>query len=508
MMQTPAAGGGEPGVASSTRARHIALVVAVGLIARLYLIYRYPSIFGDDTIARLIHADHIVLSHDLPLLQILIHYLQPISRNPLLVRWCMAGVGSVAGAGFYMLLSDLVSPSVALDGSLLFVANPFILADSVVPYQEIVMLAGLVFAFHFAFTERWPLASLSLGVACLTRYEAWLACPVLACAFAWKGGLGVRSALAGIALFGWAPLGWMAYNRGITPAGSYAIEWSSNPERALRWAHLAAVTVRNSPLPALILAGVGTVTFWRRRLFAERPYRMLTAFLALLLVAILFSAHGIGDQPERVVTQREAHVPLTAVTVLAALGLSTLPRFRRAAAALTVVVSLAMADRYVRRQTSEPHLALSYRVARYLDGTVAPAEQVVVLAQPIQAEDALARIERRRGAGAVRRTLATVRALGMVPSEYGRILVHTRLNRDQVRTYATLELGRFADGSEGNQPAPAAQPSPRRQWLVQWSDFVASNPIEAGLAAAVASEVPRQVFAQDNVWVRLYTLPR
>ncbi len=453
MMEPPADGG-------STRAQHIAFVVAVSLVVRLYLIYRYPIIFGNDTIARLAKANHIVLSHNL-----------------LLVRWFMAVVGSVAGAGFYLLLSDLVVPSVALDGSLFFATSPFILANSVVPYQEILMLAGLVFAFHFAFTERWDLASLSLGVACLTRYEAWLACPILAGAYAWKRGAGPRSALVGLALFGWAPLGWIAYNRGITPTGSYAIEWSSNPERLLRWAHLGAVTLRYAGLPTLALAVGGMVVFWKRRLFTRPAYRMLTAYLVLFLVAILFSAMGYGQNPERTVTEREAHIPLVAVTLLAALGLSPLPRLRHGVAALGAIVGLVMADRYVRHQTSEPHLALSYRVARYLDREVPAGVQVL-------------------------------QDLDMAkPADYERILVHSRLGEDRLQSYATLALGRYAD-SATTSTSDSTVLFRHPLWIVLWSNFVPTNALETRLQAEAVVAQPVQVFQQDSVSVQLYSLSK
>jgi len=62
-------------------------------------------------------------------------------------------------------------------------SNPFILALSTVPYQEILMLAGLFFAFICFLRSGLPQASLSL-VGLFTRYEAWAALPVLVLALA------------------------------------------------------------------------------------------------------------------------------------------------------------------------------------------------------------------------------------------------------------------------------------------------------------------------------------
>lgn len=45
-----------------------------------------------------------------------------------------------------------------------------------------------------------------------------------------------------------------------------------------------------------------------------------------------------------------------------------------------------------------------------------------------------------------------------------RILVHARLSKDRLRSYATLSVGRFANKSTTSVTAPA-QPSPRPRWI-------------------------------------------
>ena len=489
------------------RARqHMAVVLAAGLLVRLYLIHRYPVVFGGDTILRLANPGHIVLSYQLPLLQAAIHYLSAISTDPLLVRYLMAVVGAAAGAGFYLLMSNLAPPSVALDASLLFVANPFLLTYSVVPYQEILMVAGLLFAFHFAFTGRWMLASVCLGAACLTRYEAWLACPVIGAAYLRQTGLRARTVVTAGMLFGWAPLGWIVFNRGLTPPGSFAVEASLNPERFVRWAWLGWVAFRNSPFPAVLLSALGAWVFVRRRLIRHWAYGTLATFLALFLIAILFSAHGTGERPERFVIAREAHIPVVGITVLAGLGLAALPRFRHAITALSIGTGLWMADRSVYRAAAEPYTALSYRVARYLHDHLAPGEHALVLARGIDASGYLAHLEEARGPAAVHDGLRILRTLETSPPDYQRILVHSGLGKDRLRSYATLSLGRFADRDPARTSVGPAPPYGHPQWIVQWSDFAPTNDAEADLAAAVRTRTPRQVFQQDTVWVRLYWL--
>lgn len=490
----------------NTAARDVALVFAAGLAVRLYLIHRYPIVFGSDPIVRLAKGDHIVLAHQLPLLQMLLHYLRAWSTRLLPVQCLMAVVGAVAGVGFYLLMTNLVPTNVACDAALLFTTVPRILADSIVPNQEILMLAGMLFAFHYAFRERWGLASVSLGAACLTRYEAWLACPIIAAAYIRQAGLEPQTLTTAAALFGWAPLGWIAYNRGVTPRGSYAVEWTTNPERLLRWVHLGAVTVRGAGLPALFLAALGIVEFLRARLFTAQPYQMLLAMLPLLLIALLFSAHGMGEHPDRYVTEREAQIPLGAVAVLAGLGLGTLSHFQNETAVGSAILGLWMADRYVRRATADPHFALSYRVARYLTQHVAPGEVVAVLARMVEVEPYLARLERQRGLGPVRDVLRIVRSIGTTPPDYDRILVHSGLEKDRLLSYGSLSLGRFAGVGAPYFSSEPVQPVRRPQWVVVWSDFTPTNALEAELAGEVAARAPHEVFQQDGVWVRLYSL--
>ena len=125
-----------------------AILFGLGLVVRAALIQAYPQIFGSDSITRLVNRHLIVLAHQLPALQASIWLLTKISGDPLLIRYWVAGIGAVAGLGFYLLATDLMESEDALWAALFFVSNPLVLAYSIVPYQEILMLAGLFFAFH------------------------------------------------------------------------------------------------------------------------------------------------------------------------------------------------------------------------------------------------------------------------------------------------------------------------------------------------------------------------
>src|SRR5260370_42584543 len=119
---------------------------------------------------RLVNHDKILLSYQLPLLQILIDGLTSIWNSTLLERIFMACIGSLSGVGFYLLAEDLSSAEAAFFPALLFTLHPFIVGISIVPYQEPLMMAGLFFAFHFFFRQKWHWAGLCLGLACLTRF--------------------------------------------------------------------------------------------------------------------------------------------------------------------------------------------------------------------------------------------------------------------------------------------------------------------------------------------------
>src|SRR5437764_6430016 len=156
-----------------------AAVFLLGFVLRAAIILTNPIVWGGDTIIRLFDRHTLLKSYQLPLLQVLISGVSTISMNPVMVQFLMAVIGAVAGVGFYLLAADFVEEQFAYPAALLFVSHPYILAVSTVPFQEILMLAALFFAFHFFYNERWILASLCLAAACLTRYEAWAACPVL-----------------------------------------------------------------------------------------------------------------------------------------------------------------------------------------------------------------------------------------------------------------------------------------------------------------------------------------
>ena len=480
------------------------IVFCVGLGVRLWLIHTFPVIFGGDSIVRLANSDRILLSYQLPLLQAVVHYLSALSGNPLVIRYFMALAGAAAGLAFYAMARSLLGRTTAFQASLLFASSPFVIAFSIVPYQEILMLAGLFAAFRFAFERMWVAAGLSLGLACLARYEAWLACPVLAVAFWIEKGFRPAEIMRAALLFAWAPLGWILYHGGVTPAGTFAAEASFSLERLFRYVYLAWITVKNTPPPVLLLALPGAWVFWKQRLLRERPYRMLACFLALFLAAVLLSAHGERDQPERFVTAREAHVLLAAAVLTAGIGVRVVRRFRWTLILVSSLAGLWMAHRFVANETSQPPFALSYQTARYLDEHVVIGDQVIVLAPGVPAELLARYLDKAQQAGgdaARAEALDVLLDLGTSPPNYQRILVHSRLGKEQLRSVASLPESVVPRCGPATR-TPVLTPA----WVVLWSDFIPTNEVEEKLREKVAGKKPQRVLERDSLRVAIYRM--
>ena len=219
------------------------VIFSAGLALRLALIARFPLIFGGDPMVRMLHRDRIRISHQLPLLQLIIFTIARVTHNYLFTMCTMAVIGAMAGTGLYLLARDLTGDKAAFWAGLLMATNPFVAGYSIVPFQESLMLAALLLAFHFFYSERFALASICLALACFTRFEAWAAAPVLAYAYGRK-----RGVLRGVALFGWAPAVWLIYQRGLAPTGSFVLESHVTFARFLRWVYLAYITAKFTPV--------------------------------------------------------------------------------------------------------------------------------------------------------------------------------------------------------------------------------------------------------------------
>ncbi len=426
-------------------------VFLLGFALRAVMILSHPVIFGGDTLIHLVNRRSLFLGYQMPGLQMLIAAVSEISTDPALVRYMMAAIGATAGLGFYLVIRDLLGEKWAFPAALLFVTNPFLLVLSTVPYQEILMLAGLLLAFHFFYTEKWLAASLCLGIACLTRYESWAACPVLVVAYILRNDRSVAGWLKAALLFGWAPAVWILTNGGITSPGHFVLERSISIWRLERYLHLGSTTAKFTPVPVLLLAIAGTLRLCKDRSLIGWRLLVQVAFIALFCGAIVFSAHGVAPDPERYVTWREAHLPIYFVLVLAAWGLAQWPRWLGAIVGVSVVFGLAETYWYLRFETSRPQVDLAYQLAQYLDTEVRGDERVLVLAKPIEPEiqDYLDKAHQTGGEEGLLRARLSLLEVDLSPPDYQRTLVHSRLGRDRL----------------------LSSPAECTQWIAVWSDY-------------------------------------
>jgi hypothetical protein len=428
------------------------LVFLVGFALAAAIISINPIIFGGDTLIRLTHRDRLLMGHQLPMLQALIWAVTKISTDAALVRYMDAIVGAVGGVGFYWVIADLFGEKWALPSALLFVTNPFFLALSTVPYQEGLMLAGLLFAFHFFYTERWLASSVALAIACLTRYEAWAACPVLGLAYILRKDRSVVGWLRSGLLFGWAPALWILLHRGLSSPGDFVVESSISIWRLQRYLYLGWITLKNTQVTVSVLAVVGAWRLCKDRSLIDWRLWIQISFVGLFLISVLFSAHGTMPDPERYITLREAYIPIYFALLLATLGLERRPRWTRAIVAASMVLGVAGAYLLVWRETSRPEMQLAYRLAKYLDATVSDGQRALILAKPITEEMTKGYLEKAQetgGAEGLRQARIELQEVGLSGVDYQRVLVHSRLGGDRL----------------------LASPTACGEWVAVWSDY-------------------------------------
>ena len=433
-----------------------ALVALSALAIRVWLIFQYPIVFGGDSMLRLVNRDHIVLSHQLPLLQLLVWVVSRISTGTVAIRIVMALIGALAAVAFYYVARDFAGERAAFVGSLLFSTNPFITPISTVPYQEILLLAGLFAAFYFFLAGRTAAAAIFLAAACLTRFEAWIACPILAAAWFLEASRTVRRAMTAVVLFAWAPIAWTLFRGGLAPEGSYVLDRGISLARFFRLSYLGAYTVRETPVPVLLLAAAGLTLLVVDGRWRDRRWLMLGVYLAIFAVAILFSAHGDLPDPERIVTTREIHVPLAVVTLLATVAIARFPRAGAVLAGAGVVLGVWGSIEYIRHETSRPEMRLGYELAQYLDAHVQPGEQVLILAQPPNLELHFRKALETGGEAGLAAAHRAIEGAGVLPLDVQRTIIHlNRVPRGQVFAFPRV-------------PAHV-------DWVAAWSDFGPGN---------------------------------
>jgi hypothetical protein len=441
---------------------NVGLVFLAGFCFKSLLVLQFPALYGGDTVFHLRNYRHLVLGHQMPLLQVLIYLAHRISTHPLFFRFVMITIGSSAGVGFYLLAQSWFGQRTALWAAAFFITNPFLNEISIVPFQEILMVCILVFALYRYSEADYVGAAVLLASACWTRHEAWLVCPVLVFD-RWRLEQWSKRALVIATLeFCAGPAIWVLMHFGLSSPGTYAIELPRSAARFVRWIYLAWVCVKQTPLPVLLIAVVGLWLALRDLRQMRRGALDAALFLGLYLVAVLSAAHGIehagAANPEMFLSAREATLLVCCALLAAALGVKKLlatPELAPVALILLVLaipVGALQSAMLVRSQAEAPEALLSYEAARFLNEHVSATDKVAFVARPFTEKDwayYLEQSKRLQGATGLAAARHLLMQYDLSPMELQRTAIQTTL--PQSNLLANVGLG-----------------SP--EWLVIWSD--------------------------------------
>jgi len=483
----------------------LGLHVALGL--------RYPIVYGGDTIIRLVNFRGILISYQLPLLQLLLHYAMRWFFGPWAIWLLMGALSALAAAGLHALTLEVTQDRrAAWLAAIFFAAHPFILFYSRVPYQEPLLLAcclwGFCYLSHSGTLRGDLLTSLAFGAACLTRYEGWLAAAVASVYRIWRlreeGRMRGRNLIESFLLYGWAPALWLAWNKGLSPGGTFVLQAQFDWALLYRPYFVVKSAVWWTESAIVLMALVGFAVLWMSPRAQPQPrlHACLGIFLLLYLGAMIFSAHGIEPDPVRLVTEREAFVPIAFLLLYAGAGASRLAgetqRILASSAlmkcavpclALVLVVSLYFSRGFGRiaSANSDPDLKTDYQVAQFLAGKQATA---VVLARPLpryQIEDYLRRAEKTGGPEGRKKAEHVLKAVETTPFDYQRVLAYSWLGKERIVS---------ADLFRGIGPAGIEAFFRNRnvEYLVVFSDF---TPVEEHERAIVSLYVEDRSAEQE-----------
>jgi hypothetical protein len=102
------------------------------------------------------------------------------------------------------------------------------------------------------------------------------------------------------------------------------------------------------------------------------------------------------------------------------------------------------------------------------------------------------------------KALDVLRQFDASPPDYQRILVHSRLGKDQLRSLSSLPGNIDSDTQLPRTPGQEAMPI--SDWIVLWSDFESGNTAESRLEDQISSRAAVHALEEQGVRVRFYQL--
>jgi hypothetical protein len=435
------------------------LLFTVGLLTRLPLVLAYPGIHGGDSVARLANSHTLVLAYQLPLPQLLVFAARGVDPDPLWTRLVFVLIGSLAPVAMAAAVAAGASGSAGRAAGVLLALHPLIAYYSLVPYQESPMLLFLLAGAAALLRGRDGIAAIALGLACLCRYEAWIA-----------AGLAViarrkRPARA-LLLFGSAPALWVLAWQGLSPAGTYVLDLDPAAGRLARLPFLLDKLREYSGDLLIAISLPGAVLALRR----PGAFRWGAAYVVLFLASVVAAGHEFPPGSGRV-SERLAHVPAAALCALAGLALGAAldagAASSRSVRALAVTALLAWqalswsrrTEALVAEANRDPSLRLAVEVARLANGRLAPGERLAVAAPAVQAaaiEDYVRKVE--ASGGDSERARGVGRELARHSPDAGRIAAHLARPPGTVVAYGAPAqlLAVFDEATDGVVLPPGA----------------------------------------------------
>jgi hypothetical protein len=364
-----------------------ALLLGLGLAVRVPLVLGYPAIHGGDSVVRLARSDTLFIGHWLPLPQLLVVLIRAVAPDPAWTRLAFALVGSAAGMALACVVAATAGRFSGVAAGALFSLHPMLVYYSLVPYQESLMLLMLLAGAAALVHGKDLPAGLAIGLACLCRYEAWIAA-ALAAVMRW------RRPVRALVLFGWAPLAWIVAWRGLAPAGSYIFDIDSSAIDPRRLTFLFSKLREYSGDVLLALALIGAFVAVRRR---PKGWTWGALFVVVFLAAQFTAGHEHPTGSGRL-NERMDHVPAVALCALGGLALGTVGekfawRGLPLGAALAAAVLAGLGLQWTRRvealvvdANKDPSLRLTVDVARWAHERLPPGGRLAVAAPALPAE--------------------------------------------------------------------------------------------------------------------------
>lgn len=320
--------------------RNLLLIFAIAFLFRLALLILFPVPCGNDAAGRLYFRDTLWIGHWLPLTQALVYVGYAATQNIFFVRLVFIIAASLSAAAFTFYLQLFASRRAALIGGVLFATNSLLVFLSLMPYQEVVFI-GLLFG-SLAFFQKaktvesnsWNFAagSFLFGLACLTRYEAWLILPALFVANIWRSiaSHGLRSiffvTLKNATGLMWGPALWLIINwrKWGSPTAFlfhrpdhefYAWAPHGEIERIAAYIGIMLYWLARFGSPLILLAAPGIWKLWKNR---KTMLPVLWPVVLLLTTVLIFLIFIAGK--EFATANRFASLPLAIMLIFVALG--------------------------------------------------------------------------------------------------------------------------------------------------------------------------------------------